>query len=228
VDDETSMSIDSPPEASDPHSFESPNNPERRRILTAATVTMGAIGVGLAAVPFIESWEPSERARAQGSPVEIDTAKLEPGQMLTVLWRRKPVWVLRRTSAQLAELPKLNDELKDPLSRQAQQPPDLPHWNSIWRSINPEILVLVGICTHLGCLPKYRPNPDDPTLGANWQGGFFCPCHGSRYDLAGRVMNGSPAPLNLPVPPHFYRTGTVIVAGEIRDGTEQTWQPVNW
>jgi ubiquinol-cytochrome c reductase iron-sulfur subunit len=222
------MNPDVQPTGSDPEFSEPDPNPERRRIITAATVTMGAIGVGFAAVPFIESWEPSERARAQGSPVEIDIAKLPPGQMLTALWRRKPVWVLRRTAAQLAELPKLNGELKDPLSREPQQPPGLPRWNPVQRSINPEVLVLVGICTHLGCLPKYRPTRDDPALSADWKGGFFCPCHGSRYDLAGRVMDGSPAPLNLPVPPHFYRTESVIVAGEMSNGTEQNWQPLNW
>jgi ubiquinol-cytochrome c reductase iron-sulfur subunit len=222
------MSSELQPPATGSDASDPLDNPERRRVLTAATVTMGAIGAGFAAVPFIQSWEPSESARAQGSPVEIDIETLPPGQMLTVLWRRKPVWVLRRSRGQLAELPKLKDQLKDPLSRQAQQPPDLPHWNPTWRSINPEVLVLVGICTHLGCLPKYRPNRDDPALGRDWQGGFFCPCHGSRYDLAGRVMQGSPAPLNLPVPPHFYRSGTVIVAGEMRNGAEQNWQPINW
>jgi len=205
-----------------------PSDPGRRRFLTATTAVVGAIGVAAAAVPFIESWEPSARALAGGAPVEADIGKLEEGQMMSFLWRRKPVWVLRRTKEQLAELPKLNDQLKDPMSQEPQQPPNLPHWDPVQRSIKPEYLVLVGICTHLGCVPDYRPTPGSSELGASWPGGFFCPCHGSRYDLAGRVMQGSPAPLNLPVPPHFYRSETVIRAGELADGSDKNWSPNTW
>lgn len=203
-------------------------DPQRRKLLTAATTALGAIGVGLAAVPFIESWEPSERARALGAPVEIDISGLTPGTLLTTEWRQKPIIVLRRSQQQLAELPQLNDRLKDPLSRQPQQAPHLAHWNPIQRSIKPEYLVIVDICTHLGCTPKYRPKADAGALGPSWPGGFFCPCHGSRYDLAGRVMDGSPAPLNLPVPPHYYRSGTVIVAGDLENGSESNWSPDQW
>ncbi|HEU5443476.1 MAG TPA: ubiquinol-cytochrome c reductase iron-sulfur subunit [Steroidobacteraceae bacterium] len=201
---------------------------DRRRMLTTTTVAVGAVGIGLTAVPFIESLEPSETARALGAPVEIDISKLEPGQMMSASWRRRPVWVLHRTEAQLAELPKLNGQLKDPLSKEAQQPLNLPDWNPIQRSINPKYLVVVGICTHLGCIPKYRPQVGAADLPAGWPGGFFCPCHGSRYDLAARVMDGSPAPLNLPVPPHYYKSTNTISVGEIADGSEQNWEPDTW
>ena len=200
----------------------------RRRMLTATTAAVGAVGVALVATPFVESLEPSEKARALGAPVTIDISRLAPGQMASTTWRRRPVWVLHRTEAQLAELAKLNGQLKDPLSQADQQPPNLPGWNPIQRSIVPKYLVVVGICTHLGCLPKLREQAGAPDLGASWPGGFFCPCHGSRYDLAGRVMDGSPAPLNLPVPPHYYKDATTVVAGELADGSEQNWEPNTW
>lgn len=203
-------------------------NPLRRRILTAATVGLGAVGAAATAIPFIESWEPSESARALGAPVQIDISNLKPGALMTTQWRKRPVWVLHRLPEQIARLPSLNDRLKDPLSRQPQQAPDLASWNPIQRSIRPEYLLVVGICTHLGCIPKYHPDPADPALGASWPGGFFCPCHGSRYDLAGRVMDGSPAPLNLPVPGHYYKNATTIVAGQLADGADANWAPANW
>lgn len=200
----------------------------RRRMLVASTAAVGAVGVALTAVPFVETMEPSETARALGAPVDIDISKLEPGQMMSASWRRRPVWVLHRTEAQLAELPKLNGQLKDPFSKQEQQPAGLPKWNPIQRSIKPQYLVVVGICTHLGCIPKYRPQPGFAQLGPSWPGGFFCPCHGSRYDLSGRVMDGSPAPLNLPVPPYYYKDSNTVTAGELEDGTDQNWEPNTW
>ena len=211
-----------------PPSDESEPDLTRRRMLTAATAAVGAVGVGLAATPFIESMEPSETARALGAPVTIDISALKPKQMLVASWRRRPIYVLRRTAAELKTLPSLNGQLKDPLSKADQQPENLPGWNPIQRSIVPEHLVVVGICTHLGCMPKLHPNPGDPLLGASWPGGYYCPCHGSRYDLAGRVMDGSPAPLNLPVPPHYYKDAKTIVAGELSNGTEQNWEPNTW
>lgn len=201
-------------------------NPERRRMLTTVTTVFGAVGVGFAAVPFVESLLPSASALAGGAPVEIDVGGLAPGQMLTVTWRKRPVWVLHRTEAQLAVLPTLNSQLKDPMSREPQQAPGLPNWNPVQRSVKPEFLVVVGICTHLGCIPKYRPEPG--SVNPSWRGGFFCPCHGSRYDLAGRVMDGSPAPLNLPVIPYYYKSARTIVAGEMENGGEQNWQPDGW
>ncbi len=201
-------------------------DPQRRRILQGAVTAVGVVGVAVAAIPFIESLEPSESARALGAPVDIDISGLKPGTMLTAEWRQKPIWVLRRLPEQIAELPRLNGRLKDPLSRQPQQAPDLPNWNPVARSIKPEYLVLVGICTHLGCIPKYHP--DVGSLSPDWPGGFLCPCHGSRYDLAGRVMDGSPAPLNLPVPAHYYRSPGVIVAGELQNGSESDWTPDQW
>ncbi|MDA8347908.1 MAG: ubiquinol-cytochrome c reductase iron-sulfur subunit [Pseudomonadota bacterium] len=213
---------------SGPPSDESEPDLSRRRMLTAATAAVGAVGVGLAATPFIESMEPSETARALGAPVTIDISTLEPKQMLVASWRRRPIYVLRRTEAELKTLPSLNGQLKDPLSKADQQPANLPGWNPVQRSIVPEYLVVVGICTHLGCMPKLHPNPGDPLLGASWPGGYYCPCHGSRYDLAGRVMDGSPAPLNLPVPPHYYKDAKTIVAGELANGSEQNWEPNTW
>jgi ubiquinol-cytochrome c reductase iron-sulfur subunit len=215
-------------QAGDPESWGGEPDPQRRRLLRGATAAMAAVGAALTAVPFIESWEPSERARALGAPVEIDIGGLQPGALLITQWRQKPIIVLRRSAEQLAELPRLNDQLKDPLSRQQQQAPNLPHWNPIQRSIKPEYLLVVDICTHLGCTPKYRPKANAGALGPSWPGGFFCPCHGSRYDLAGRVMDGSPAPLNLPVPPHYYRSPTVIVAGDLVNGSESNWTPEQW
>jgi len=211
-----------------PPSDESEPDLSRRRMLTAATAAVGAVGVGLAATPFIESMEPSETARALGAPVTIDISTLEPKQMLVASWRRRPIYVLRRTEAELKALSSLNGQMKDPLSKADQQPANLPGWNPIQRSIVPEYLVVVGICTHLGCMPKLHPNPGDPLLGASWPGGYYCPCHGSRYDLAGRVMDGSPAPLNLPVPPHYYKDAKTIVAGELSNGSEQNWEPNTW
>ena len=200
----------------------------RRRMLTAATAAVGVVGVGLAATAFVETMEPSETARALGAPVIIDISKLKPKEMLVAYWRRRPIYVLRRTEAELKQLPSINGQLKDPLSKADQQPANLPGWNPIQRSIVPEYLVVVGICTHLGCMPKLHAQVGDPLLGASWPGGYYCPCHGSRYDLSGRVMDGSPAPLNLPVPPHYYRDATTIVAGELANRTEQNWEPNTW
>ncbi len=201
---------------------------DRRRMLATTTAAVGAVGVALAAVPFIEALEPSESARAAGAPVTIDISTLAPGHMLSASWRSRPVWVLHRTEAQLAELPKLNRQLKDPLSKEDQQAPNLAAWNPVTRAVNPKYLVVVGICTHLGCIPKYKPQINDPSLPAHWPGGFFCPCHGSRYDLSGRVMDGSPAPLNLPVPPYYFKDANTITAGELADGKEQNWEPNTW
>jgi ubiquinol-cytochrome c reductase iron-sulfur subunit len=180
-------------------------------MLTAATSVVGGIGVAYALVPFISSMQPSERAKAAGAPVEADISKLEPGQMMTVEWRGKPVWIINRTEQNLKDLPTLDDMLLDPNSEMPQQP---EYAKNPTRSIKPQYMVVIGICTHLGCSPTYRPEiaPDD--LGPNWKGGYFCPCHGSRFDLAGRVFSGVPAPKNLAVPPHRYVSETVIKIGE--------------
>lgn len=183
----------------------------RRRFLVAATSVVGAVGVVGAAVPFLTSWWPSARAQAAGAPVEADISKLEPGAKLTVEWRGKPVWIVNRTKATLENLPKLDDRLRDPHSEVDQQP---PYAKNEYRSRKPEYLVCVGICTHLGCSPTYRPEIGPADLGADWLGGFFCPCHGSRFDLAGRVFKGVPAPTNLVVPPYTYLTETRILIGK--------------
>ena len=186
-------------------------NPGRRRFLTAATTVVGGVGVAFALVPFISSMQPSAKARAAGAPVRADISKLEEGQMIRVKWRGKPVWVVKRTPDMLGTLPGLGDKLRDPESLESEQP---EYAQNEVRSIKPEILVLIGICTHLGCSPTYRPDIAPADLGADWQGGFFCPCHGSTFDIAGRVYAGVPAPTNLPGPPHRYLSDTEILIGE--------------
>ena len=158
------------------------------------------------AVPFLSSWSPSARARSAGAPVVADISKLEPGQLVIVKWRGKPVWVVRRDEAALATLSEVTDELRDPDSESSNQP---EYATNEYRSRNPEYLIMEGICTHLGCSPTYQPE-----ITADFQGGFFCPCHGSKFDFAGRVYQGVPAPLNLPVPPHYYIREGVILIGE--------------
>lgn len=186
-------------------------NTGRRRFLTAATSAVGAAGVVGIAVPFVGSWNPSAQARAAGAPVKFDIGKIEPGQMTVVEWRGKPVYVLRRTEDQVAGLATLTDDLKDPDSAISEQP---DYVDLVTRSIKPEIMVFVGLCTHLGCAPKFRPEVGAADLGGeSWLGGFFCPCHGSTFDLAGRVYSGVPASANLIVPPYSYESDTVLVIG---------------
>lgn len=183
----------------------------RRRFLTAATSAVGAAGVVGMAVPFVGSWNPSAKAEAAGAPVKADISKLEPGQMIVVEWRGKPVYVLRRTEDQLEDLPALDDRLKDPDSSISSQP---GYVDTLTRSIRPELLVVEGLCTHLGCAPKYRPEVGAADLGGDaWLGGFFCPCHGSKFDLAGRVYSGVPASTNLVVPPYSFESESVLVIG---------------
>lgn len=186
-------------------------NSGRRRFLTAATSVVGAVGMGFVLVPFISSMQPSAKARAAGAPVRADISKLEPGQMIRVKWRGKPVWLVRRTEKMLEVLPTLDTTLSDPESLESIQP---PYAQNEFRSIKPELLVTVGICTHLGCSPTYRPDAGAADLGADWEGGFFCPCHGSKFDLAGRVYKGVPAPTNLVIPPHSYLSETELLIGE--------------
>jgi ubiquinol-cytochrome c reductase iron-sulfur subunit len=186
-------------------------NTGRRRFLIAATSAVGAAGAVGIAVPFVGSWNPSARAKAAGAPVKADVGKLEPGQMVVVAWRGKPVYVVNRTEKMLADLPKLNDQLKDPESEISSQP-DYIH--GISRSIRPKLLVIEGLCTHLGCAPKFRPEVGAADLGGDaWFGGFFCPCHGSKFDLSGRVYAGVPASANLIVPPYSFEGENVLVIG---------------
>lgn len=183
----------------------------RRRFLTLTTTAVGAVGAGFAAVPFLASWLPSERAKALGAPVVIDISKIEPGQQIVAVWRRQPIWVIRRTPEMLASLDKVTGELSDPGSEVQQQP---EYISGAARAIKPEYMVLKGVCTHLGCSPKFRPDFPAPEIAADWQGGFFCPCHGSKFDLSGRVYKGVPAPINLMVPPHRYADDHTLVIGE--------------
>lgn len=187
-------------------------NATRRRFLTAATSVVGVAGAVGVAVPFVGSWLPSAKAKAAGAPVKFDVSKLEPGQMTTVEWRGKPVYIVRRTADAIAELGSLDGSLKDPNSEISEQP---AYIEGNARAINEEYMVLVGLCTHLGCAPKYRPELDSvPTSdGSAWVGGFFCPCHGSMFDLSGRVYKGVPASANLVVPPYSYESDTVLIIG---------------
>lgn len=184
----------------------------RRRFLTGATTVIGGIGAAFAAVPFVSSFQPSAKAKAIGAPVEVDISKLEPGQRIVQKWRGKPVWVVRRTPEMVEDLKGLDGTaLRDPDSAQPQQP---EYAKNAWRSDKPEYLVLVGICTHLGCSPSFVPELNAAGVKQPWKGGFFCPCHGSQFDLAGRVYMGVPAPLNMEVPPYRFATDTLIVVGE--------------
>lgn len=181
----------------------------RRRFLVSLTSMVGGIGVLFASLPFISSWFPSARARAAGGPIEVDLSRLEPGQLMTVEWRGKPVWIVHRTPEMNQLLANPNNELRDPTSELPQQP---EYAHNPLRSIKPEYLVLLGVCTHLGCTPSYKPTLNE--LGPGWPGGFYCPCHGSRFDLAGRVFKGVPAPINLEVPPYHFISDTKIIIGE--------------
>jgi ubiquinol-cytochrome c reductase iron-sulfur subunit len=182
----------------------------RRRFLIAATSIAGGIASIGVATPFVMSMLPSERAKAAGAPVEVDITKLEPGMLLLVEWRGKVVWVLNRTSEMLATLKKVDSELADPKSEKPQQP---AYAKNDTRSIKPQYLVVEGVCTHLGCSPVFRKDIAPADLGADWLGGFFCPCHGSKFDLAGRVYKHVPAPTNLVVPPHVYLSDTTLLIG---------------
>jgi len=186
-----------------------------KRTWIIASGCAGAVGAGFVAVPFISSFQPSERARAAGAPVEVDISTIKPGEKLTVEWRGKPVWVVRRTPEQLAELPKVDKLLADPNSQRTNFASTPKYAQNDWRSIKPEYLVVVGICSHLGCSPsdKFTPGPQ-PSLPDNWEGGFLCPCHGSTFDLAGRVYKDKPAPDNLEVPPYTYLTDSRLLIGE--------------
>ena len=188
-------------------------NSGRRRFLTATTAVVGAVGVGFAAVPFLTSWKPSARAQVAGAPVDVNIAKLEnePGMRMIVQWRGKPVWIFKRTPEQLAALPSLDERLKDPKSDNPDQTPVFAKNEA--RAIKPDIAVIVGICTHLGCVPGYVPEMLPQPFDASWKGGFYCPCHQSRFDLAGRVFDGVPAPSNLEIPPYHFVDDTHLVIG---------------
>ncbi len=187
-----------------------PQDNPRRRFLTVATSVVGGVGVVGAAVPFVASWNPSAKAKAAGADVEVDISAIEPGQLIRVMWRSKPVWIVRRTPEILAELGQHEDQLRDPNSENEQQP---AFAQNQYRSMKEEYLILVGICTHLGCSPQHMKDGAFEEYVEGVPEGFFCPCHGSKFDLAGRVLKGVPAPVNLEVPPHSYESDTVLVVG---------------
>lgn len=186
-------------------------NSGRRKFLTAATSAVGVAGAVGILTPFVGSWNPSAKAKAAGAPVKFDFSKLEPGEMKVVEWRGKPVYVVNRTETQLEDLPKLNDQLKDPESTGSVQPEYITGES---RAIKPQLLIVVGLCTHLGCAPKFRPEVGAADLGGDeWVGGFFCPCHGSKFDMSGRVYAGVPASANLEIPPYSFESEGVVVIG---------------
>ncbi len=187
----------------------------KRQFLTSALTVVGAIGSGYLAIPFLAQMQPSVKAMAAGAPVEVDLSKMEAGQLLRVAWRGKPVWILNRTPAALETLKSMDRVLSDPQSKESIQPESS---KNEYRSIKPEIFVAIGLCTHLGCSPTFRPEIAPHDLGADWKGGFFCPCHGSRFDLAGRVYSGVPAPTNLEIPPHRYINDNLLLVGEDGNG----------
>jgi len=183
----------------------------KRQFLTSALSVVGAVGAGYLAVPFLSQMQPSAKAMAAGAPVEVDLSKMEPGQLIRVAWRGKPVWILNRTPEVLQTLGTLDSKLADPMSNESLQP---EYAKNELRAIKPEIFVAIGLCTHLGCSPTFRPEIAPSDLGSDWKGGFFCPCHGSWFDLAGRVFRGVPAPTNLEIPPYRYVNDNFIIVGE--------------
>jgi ubiquinol-cytochrome c reductase iron-sulfur subunit len=187
----------------------------KRQFLTSALTVVGAIGSGYLAVPLLAQMQPSVKAMAAGAPVEVDLSKMEAGQLLRVAWRGKPVWILNRTPAALETLKTMEKVLSDPQSNDSIQPASS---KNSYRSIKPEIFVAIGLCTHLGCSPTFRPEIAPHDLGSDWKGGFFCPCHGSRFDLAGRVYSGVPAPTNLEIPPHRYINDNLLIIGDEGNG----------
>lgn len=192
-----------------------PKIDKSKRTWLIASGCAGAVGGVATAVPFVSTFQPSEKAKAAGAPVEVDISGLQDGQKLTVEWRGKPVWILKRSAAQVAELPKIDGQLADPQSKRNPAEFTPEYARNTGRSIKPEVLVVVGICTHLGCSPidRLQAGPQ-PSLPDNWEGGFLCPCHGSTFDLAGRVFKNKPAPDNLPVPPHMYMSDTRLLIGD--------------
>jgi ubiquinol-cytochrome c reductase iron-sulfur subunit len=185
-----------------------------RRNLIVATSAVGGVAALGAAVPFVASMWPSERARAAGAPVEVDLTKIAPGSMEVIEWRGKPVWVIRRTQEMLASLKSVEARLSDPASKASDQP---KYAQNEYRSAKPEFMVMEGVCTHLGCSPQLKGPEAKAEMGGDWAGGFYCPCHGSKFDLAGRVYSGSPAPLNLVVPPYEFVADGTLVIGEDKD-----------
>lgn len=183
-------------------------NAKRRKYIIATSILSG-IGLGFATIPFITSWLPSAKAKAMGGPIDIDTSKIEEGQKITVDWRGQPIFIIKRGQSSIENLKSITEKLRDPNSKEKQQP---NYATNLHRSIKPEIFVVTGICTHLGCVPLYKPKLGE--IDQSWIGGFFCPCHGSRFDLAGRVFKGVPAPCNLAIPPHKYINEKILRIGE--------------
>lgn len=196
---------------------------KKRRFLTRATSVVGAVGMGFVAWPFATTWNPSAKAKAAGAPVDVDVSKLEPGQLVRVLWRKKPVWIFKRDAQTIANLKSLDGELEDPNSSGNSKQQQPKYITENYRSLKAEIAVIIGVCTHLGCSPTYRPELGAADLGGDtWKGGFYCPCHGSKFDLAGRVYAGVPAPTNLEIPKHHFVSDSLIRIGVSPEAHEIT------
>ncbi|MBE8190111.1 MAG: ubiquinol-cytochrome c reductase iron-sulfur subunit [Candidatus Thioglobus sp.] len=196
---------------------------KKRRLLTNATSVVGAVGAGFVAWPFLSTWNPSAKAKAAGAPVDVDISKLEPGQLVRVLYRKKPVWIFKRDKQTLAALKSLDAELEDPNSSGNSKQQQPKYITENYRSLKAEVAVIVGVCTHLGCSPTYRPELGAADLGGeSWKGGFYCPCHGSKFDLAGRVYSGAPAPTNLEIPKYHFVSDALIRIGVSPDSHEVT------
>ena len=189
-------------------------NNSRRSFLVAATMMVGAVGTVGVTIPFIQSWNPSAKAQATGAPVKVDLSKMEPGQQIIVEWRGKPIFLVRRTQTMLKNIRFLNSKLRDPQSKKSVQPTYIINES---RAKRDEYLIVVGLCTHLGCSPKYMPTVKPMKFDPEWQGGYYCPCHGSKFDLAGRVFKGVPAPTNLEVPPYIFESHTIVIIGKDKE-----------
>ena len=188
----------------------------RRKMLTVSASVVGAVGAAVAVIPFLSSMSPTAEALAAGAPVEVDISKIEPGQKIQIEWRRKPVWIVNRTDRMLDTLNDITPKLRDPNSDNLEMQPEMMRNET--RSLRPDILVLVGLCTHLGCSPTYRPEIAPEDLGPDWEGGFYCPCHGSRFDISGRVYKNVPANTNLEVPPYKFIDQNLLLVGELDEG----------
>ena len=197
-------------------------NPDktRRKVLISMTASVGAVGAAFAVTPFIASWNPSAKAKAMGAPVKVDISNLNEGEKIDVIWRKKPIWIIKRSKEMIDSIDTIAGKYKDPNSSNKEQQPEFA--NNKYRSLKPEILVLEGVCTHLGCNPAYKPDSSDKSLGSDWKGGFFCACHGSKFDFAGKVFNGAPAGANLKVPPYKFVGENTVVIGEMPNNLNES------
>ncbi|GIR91930.1 MAG: ubiquinol-cytochrome c reductase iron-sulfur subunit [Thiotrichaceae bacterium] len=196
------------------------DNQSRRNFLTKTMTLVGGAGAGAVVFPLVSSMAPSEKAKAAGAPVKVDISNLNEGEKIDVIWRKKPIWIIKRSKEMIDSIDTIAGKYKDPNSSNKEQQPEFA--NNKYRSLKPEILVLEGVCTHLGCNPAYKPDSSDKSLGSDWKGGFFCACHGSKFDFAGKVFNGAPAGANLKVPPYKFVDENTVVIGEMPNNLNES------